>query len=100
MSRPSLCRPTLRALACVATAVCTALLPAAPAGAAAPAAAFVNCTALHAVYPHGVGLRAAVDKTSSTPVTTFRRDDTEFKRAVAARPGLDRDHDSIACEKR
>jgi hypothetical protein len=32
-----------------------------------------NCTAVHARFPHGVGLLRARDKTSGEPVTTFRR---------------------------
>jgi hypothetical protein len=46
----------------------------------APSAAFAripplykNCTALNRRYPHGVGRVLAGDKTSGTPVTTFRR---------------------------
>ena len=34
------------------------------------------------------------------PVTTFRKDDAEYARAMKHRPDLDRDRDGIACEKR
>ncbi|MCW2606139.1 MAG: calcium-binding protein [Frankiales bacterium] len=61
---------------------------------------YSNCTEYRKVYPHGVGLRTARDKTTGTPVTTFRKDDAEFKRARAYNSDLDRDRDTIACEKR
>ena len=76
----------------------TGLAPLAPASAAA--AKYKNCTEYNKAYPHGVGLRTAKDKTSGRPVTTFRKDDAEYRRAMAAKPDLDRDKDKIACEKR
>jgi len=36
-------------------------------------ASFRNCTAMHTVYPNGVGRYGARDHTSGTPVTNFRR---------------------------
>ncbi|MEZ5382485.1 MAG: excalibur calcium-binding domain-containing protein [Microthrixaceae bacterium] len=57
---------------------------------------YKNCTELNKTYPHGVGLPGAVDKTSGTPVTSFRRDANLYQ--LNAR--LDRDKDKIACEKR
>ena len=62
-----------------------------------PAAqAFANCTAMHLVYPHGVGVPGAVDRVSGStkPVTTFTRSAALY----AANAGSDRDGDQIACE--
>jgi len=61
---------------------------------------FKNCTSLNKVYPHGVGRSTARDKTSGTPVTTFKRSTTLYKKIIGHRSGLDRDKDGIACEKR
>jgi Excalibur calcium-binding domain len=60
---------------------------------------YKNCTALNARYPHGVGLLRAHDKTSGTPVTTFKRSALIYRRAMSYNRGLDRDKDGIACEK-
>jgi hypothetical protein len=61
---------------------------------------FKNCTAMNKVYPHGVGKTTARDHTSgSTPVTTFKKSTTLYKKIVGYRSGLDRDHDGVACEK-
>ena len=73
-------------------------------GAAAPRS-FKNCTAMHKVYPHGVGRRHAHDKTSGTPVTNFKRSNRLYsyndgKNRRAGEHDLDRDNDGIACEKR
>ena len=57
---------------------------------------YANCTALNAVYPHGVGRSGAVDKTSGTPVTTFYRNTSLYNLNTKS----DRDKDGIACEKR
>jgi hypothetical protein len=69
-------------------------------GTAAPSQAaakqFENCTALNKVYPHGVGRKGARDKTSGTPVTTFKVSNSLYN----ANHGSDRDGDGIACEKR
>jgi hypothetical protein len=54
-----------------------------------------NCKQVNARYPHGVGKLRACDKTSGTPVTTFRRSNALYYRYKA----LDRDKDGIACEK-
>lgn len=59
-----------------------------------------NCTALNRKYPHGVGRQRARDKTSDTPVTTFRRSTALYNIAMRWNRGLDRDKDGIACEKR
>jgi hypothetical protein len=53
-----------------------AIVWAAPAAAAAPALVplrWKNCTQMNKRYPHGVDRRFARDKTSGTPVLTFRR---------------------------
>lgn len=76
-----------------AVALAGTVLAATPAQAVAH---FSNCTAMHRVYPHGVGLYGAHDHTSGTPVTTFAR----RPKVYWANKGLDRDHDRIACEKR
>ncbi len=60
------------------------------------ATSFANCTAMHAVYPHGVGLPGAVDhvRGSTAPVTDFVRSTALYN----ANSGSDRDHDGVACE--
>jgi hypothetical protein len=68
-----------------------------PASAEATAARhFPNCTAMHKVYPHGVGKPTARDHTASgqSPVTNFKKSSALY----LANKGLDRDHDGIACE--
>jgi hypothetical protein len=78
----------------------------ATAGGAAPTASAVmpvlykNCTNLNRRYPHGLGRRLAVDKTSGTPVRNFYRSTRLYLRAMSYNRGLDRDKDGIACEKR
>lgn len=59
-----------------------------------------NCTNLNERFPHGVGLRRAHDRTSGTPVTTFKRHNRLYWRAERHNGDLDRDNDRIACEKR
>jgi hypothetical protein len=61
---------------------------------AKPPKTFANCDAMHRVYPHGVGKPGAKDKTSGTPVTTFKRSTPLYN----ANTKSDRDHDGIACE--
>jgi Excalibur calcium-binding domain len=58
-----------------------------------------NCKQFNAKYPHGVGRVAARDKTSGTPITSFRRSNTLIAAAMWHNAGLDRDKDKIACEK-
>jgi hypothetical protein len=61
----------------------------------ANARSFSNCTAMHRVYPHGVGKLHAHDHTSSgNPVTNFYRNNALYY----ANSGLDRDKDYVACE--
>lgn len=62
-------------------------------------ARFRNCTQLHKRWPHGVGRRNARDKTSGDPVTTFKRSNRIYKKAMRYNRRLDRDRDKIACEK-
>lgn len=92
--------------------VCRRLLPillvAAVGGGSVPAVAvsasvrvppaWKNCAAVNRVYPHGVGKVGAHDKTSGTPVTTFRRSNKLYALAMSFNRGLDRDGDGIACE--
>jgi hypothetical protein len=59
-----------------------------------------NCTKLNQRYPHGLGRRNAVDKTTGTPVRNFHRNTKAYKRAISHNSTLDRDKDGIACEKR
>ena len=88
----------------IRTAATTAFVLAALLGTASAASAaapsYTNCTAYNKTFPHGVGRADAHDKTSGKPVTTFRHDTAEYKRAMAKNGGLDRDKDGIACEKR
>jgi len=58
-----------------------------------------NCTKFNESFPHGVGRKKAVDKTSGTPVTTFKRSNKIYSTAVDHNADLDRDGDKIACEK-
>jgi len=58
-----------------------------------------NCTNLNKRYPHGVGTKAARDKTSGKRVTTFKRSNKIYWAAERHNPDLDRDNDRIACEK-
>lgn len=55
--------------------------------------AYKNCTALHKVYPHGVGKSGAKDRGGD--VTTFTRDNKTY----AKNKKSDRDKDGIACEQ-
>jgi excalibur calcium-binding domain-containing protein len=59
---------------------------------------YKNCTNLNKKYPHGLGRSGARDKTSDTPVTSFRRSTKLYNLAMSYNRGLDRDKDGIACE--
>lgn len=61
-----------------------------------------NCTALHKVYPHGVGKAKAKDKVRghTRPVTSFKRSDALYAQAMRFNKRLDADRDGVACEKR
>lgn len=67
---------------------------------------FPSCAAMQRVYPHGVGLRGAVDRTSGTRVTNYKRSRALYLANNGPRNqrtreyDLDRDNDRIACEKR
>jgi hypothetical protein len=58
-----------------------------------------NCTNLNKKWPHGVGTRNAVDKTSGTRVKNFYHNNDAYWRAENHNGDLDRDNDRIACEK-
>jgi len=58
-----------------------------------------NCTELQKKWPHGVGTRRAVDKTSGTRVTNFYRNNDAYWAAERHNGTLDADNDRIACEK-
>jgi hypothetical protein len=94
----------------VAGAVVLALLGFALAGAVAHGAPFAaaasavsapwkNCAQVNKRYPHGVGKVRARDKTSGTPVTSFKRSNALYNTAMRYNKGLDRDKDGIVCEK-
>ena len=87
----------LYAAAATAT-VAAGLLVGAPAEAEIPKM-YQNCTNLQKTYPHGVGKRDAVDITSGTPVTTFKKSNKLYNKANRANGRLDGDDDGIACEK-
>jgi hypothetical protein len=78
----------------VAIAATTVVIGTGPAADAAAPRAFANCDAMHRVYPHGVGRPGARDRTSGTPVTSFKRSAPLYN----ANRGSDRDGDGIACE--
>ena len=76
----------------------SAAAPEAASAKSVPIVRFTNCTAVHKVYPHGVGRAGARDKVKGTtkPVTSFFVN-TKLYNANAR---LDRDHDGVACEHR
>lgn len=59
-----------------------------------------NCTELNKKWPHGVGTRNAVDRTSGVKVRSFYRNTKAYWAAENHNGTLDRDNDRIACEKR
>jgi Excalibur calcium-binding domain len=83
----------------IAVVVLSAALLAAGTSSALAPPLYKNCTNLNKRYPHGVGRVGARDKTSETPVTTFRRSTLIYRRAMSYNRGLDRDKDGIACER-
>jgi hypothetical protein len=92
-------RRTTVTAAIAVTAVALVAGSAVSASAAVPAK-WKNCTVVNQKYPHGVGKKAARDKTSGKPVTTFTRSDALYAEAMRANKRLDADKDGIACEKR
>jgi hypothetical protein len=91
-------------VAAVATGALLMAVAPAPASTVAVPYVWQSCTKVHTKYPHGVGKANARDKTSGTPVTTFKRSTRLYNIAASynsqRRYNLDRDHDGIACEKR
>lgn len=90
---------TVRAVLAAGTTTAAAVSPSRTVVRVAPLPApraYRLCTDVNRVYPHGVGLPGARDRTSRTPVTTFTRDAATY-RLNTARDG---DKDGIACEKR
>ena len=59
-----------------------------------------NCTNLNKKWPHGVGTRSAVDRTTGARVTNFYKSNDAYWAAENHNGTLDRDNDRIACEKR
>lgn len=94
-----------QSLALLATAAVALLAGAAnaaidrSASADAMPALYKNCTNLNKKYPHGLGRARARDKTTGTPVTTFKRSTRLYNVAMSHNKRLDRDKDGIACEK-
>jgi hypothetical protein len=66
--------------------------------------AYPNCGAMNRVYPHGVGMAGAVDKTTGTRVRNYLVDARTYRlndgRVRPNQYDLDRDNDRIACERR
>ena len=78
-----------------------------PVAGADAASTYPSCATMNSgKYPHGVGKKGAVDKTSGKKVTTFTVDSAVYKRySTSASRGsqyrdLDRDNDGIACERK
>jgi hypothetical protein len=86
--------------ALVAAGVIAVGITPAPAANGAVSSLWQNCTRVHTKYPHGVGKLHAHDRTTGTPVTTFKRSTRLYNIAMSHNRGLDRDRDGIACEKR
>jgi hypothetical protein len=91
-------RVNLAGAVLLANAILLAGAPSATGTAAVPAP-WKNCTQVNKKYRHGVGKVGARDKTSGTPVTTFKRSTFLDRTAMKYNRGLDRDRDGIACEK-
>jgi len=70
-----------------------------PTAQAHPTGIHDNCTNLNKKWPHGVGRRGAVDRTSGTLVRNFYRNTKQYRAAENHNGTLDRDNDGIACEK-
>ncbi len=84
----------------ITVALATALVSSASAVSAATAVPppWKNCTQVNKKYPHGIGRVGARDKTTGTPVTTFKRSNKLYELALKNNKGLDRDKDGVACE--
>src|SRR5690349_15459683 len=92
-------KPVLAAIALAVTVTGGATMVVSPAD-AHTTGIHDNCTKLRQKWPHGVGTRKAVDRTSGTKVTNFYRNNDAYWAAERHNPDLDRDNDRIACEKR
>ena len=68
---------------CIVTTALVMPASAALSATAAIPAMYKNCTALNAKYPHGLGTLKARDKTTGTPVTTFKRSTVLYNRAMS-----------------
>jgi hypothetical protein len=88
-----------RALAAALTTAALVVTASSAASAAHDTGIHDNCTKFNQKYPHGVGTRKAVDKTSGTKVTSFKRNNDIYWLAEKHNSDLDRDNDRIACEK-
>lgn len=92
----------MKRLAALAFVLAVLLAPSASAAVAASAAMpalYRNCTNLNKRYPHGLGKNTARDRTTGTPVTSFKRSTRLYNIAMSYNRGLDRDKDGVACEK-
>lgn len=93
-------KKSLLALAASLAVTAPALVFVSQVEASAVPAQWANCTTVNKRFPHGLGKATARDRTSGTPVTTFRRDTRLYNIAMSANRRLDGDKDGIACEKR
>lgn len=58
---------------------------------------YKNCSKVNSIYPHGLGLKDATDKTTGRKVTNYSVTSTAIYNTNKA--NLDRDDDKIFCEK-
>ena len=91
-------RPLTLVLSVILAGVLVSSATASVVAARVVAPAWKNCTRVNKTYPHGVGKVGARDSTSGTPVTTFKRSNALYNKAMDNNKGLDRDKDGIACE--
>ena len=69
--------------AAIAAAVMTAGTLAAVTPASAAPQRYDSCAELHEAYPYGVGERDAKDRTSGTPVTSFKRSNRLYRAVLS-----------------
>jgi hypothetical protein len=96
-------RPTSVGL--LATVVAAGCLVVGAGASAEASSTYAHCTALHKVYPHGVGKKGAHDLIKGKvvrgkSVTTFKVSTKIYNAAIRANSRLDADHDGIACEQK
>jgi hypothetical protein len=89
---------TSRRFAALTVAMAVLVAPALGSPTATPAL-YKNCTNLNKRYPHGLGKLRAHDRTTGTPVTSFKRSTKLYNLAMSYNRRLDGDKDGIACEK-